>query len=303
MCYSANIDINSSIKPWFLQINYPSPHEPQVVSRSVMNKFYDETRIIDIKEPIGASFLQDQFLRTKMDSIKDWNKNDWINWSRAKKNKSQTTFYKDKLNISSKIKNMENMLQSFNLYLKYFLISRNYALEIEMLDVYFSEWIKYLNESNIIDDTIICIASDHGELLGYYNYYGKSRPYTASIQVPLICMYKYGIRPNTNVVNKPVALMDLFGTFLDYASSDHGVLNRCGFFVFLFFLFFFDCMSTLFFKTGDIFLFNDVCKYIYMLFGHKLSNAHVLYFDFHNTYIFKHQHKHKYKCECAKQNQ
>ena len=119
---------------------------------------------------------------------------------------------------------MKSMSKSFDLYLEYFLISRNYALEIEMLDVYFSEWIKYLNESNIIDNTLICIASDHGDLLGFYNLYGKSRPYTASIQVPLICMNKYGIRPNTNIVNKPVALMDLFGTFLDYATS--GIAHR-----------------------------------------------------------------------------
>ena len=205
---------DSNPAPWFLQINYPSPHEPVVLTRSMMDSFYNEKRVIDIKDPIGTPFMKSQFIRSKMDHITHWTKNDWINWLNSENNRTQ--FYKNIFKDSSITSHITNMFDS---YLKYFLTSRNYALQIEMLDSYFGKWIKYLNESNLIDNTLICVASDHGDLLGYYNVFGKSKPYTGSIQVPLICMYTDGIRPNSNVVNNPVALMDIFGTFLDYAIS------------------------------------------------------------------------------------
>ena len=67
-----------------------------------MDKFYNETRIIDIKEPIGASYFKNKFVKSKMDIIKHWNKSDWINWSQAirkqlKKHFTKINLIKDKM--------------------------------------------------------------------------------------------------------------------------------------------------------------------------------------------------------------
>jgi arylsulfatase len=85
----------------------------------------------------------------------------------------------------------------------------SYAAELERLDAYMESIVQNVNLTN----TLVCITGDHGEMLGDHNMGGKAVPYQPSISVPLFCM---GNRvASHHVVNTPVTIMDLAGTFLE----------------------------------------------------------------------------------------
>ena len=92
----------------------------------------------------------------------------------------------------------------------------NYAAEIENLDRLFQV---VLDEVERLDPgrkkTVVCIASDHGEMLGDHGDVDKSKPWEGSAHVPLMCSGP-GIRVGATVTS-PVATMDMAGTFMDYA--------------------------------------------------------------------------------------
>eukprot|EP00928_Gymnodinium_smaydae_P014216 TRINITY_DN15174_c1_g2_i1.p1 TRINITY_DN15174_c1_g2~~TRINITY_DN15174_c1_g2_i1.p1 ORF type:complete len:481 (+),score=20.47 TRINITY_DN15174_c1_g2_i1:22-1464(+) len=91
----------------------------------------------------------------------------------------------------------------------------DYAAEIENLDRLFKLVLDEVEAQGATSNTLICISSDHGELLGDHNDFGKSKPWQGAAVVPLICAGP-GVRTN-EIVTKPVGTLDLAGTFLDYA--------------------------------------------------------------------------------------
>jgi len=95
-------------------------------------------------------------------------------------------------------------------------IRRDYGAEIENLDGWFGKMMEFLDKSEHLKDTIICVASDHGEMLGDHNMFGKQVPWQGAISVPLACMG--GDIKAGSVVSRPVTVMDLAATFLDYAN-------------------------------------------------------------------------------------
>lgn len=69
-------------------------------------------------------------------------------------------------------------------------------------------------------DTLVIFTSDHGEMLGDHQYFGKCVPFEPSARIPLI------IRPPASmglaqgqVIDTPVELMDLMPTMLDAAGA------------------------------------------------------------------------------------
>jgi arylsulfatase A-like enzyme len=63
----------------------------------------------------------------------------------------------------------------------------------------------------------VCMSSDHGELLGDHNDFGKSKPWQGAIGVPLICAGP-GLAVGRSV-GRPVGTVDLAATFMDYAGA------------------------------------------------------------------------------------
>jgi arylsulfatase A-like enzyme len=61
------------------------------------------------------------------------------------------------------------------------------------------------------------MSSDHGELLGDHNDFGKSKPWQGSIGVPLICAGP-GLAVGRSVT-RPVGTVDMAATFMDYAGA------------------------------------------------------------------------------------
>ncbi|MFW6058923.1 MAG: sulfatase [Phycisphaeraceae bacterium] len=94
---------------------------------------------------------------------------------------------------------------------------RHYAAMIENIDRHVGRFIEAVRERGELDNTYIIYASDHGEMLGDHQRWGKSVYYESSVRVPLIVTgpdVQRGVRRDTLV-----CLHDLSATFLDAASA------------------------------------------------------------------------------------
>ena len=93
----------------------------------------------------------------------------------------------------------------------------NYASEIENLDRLFALVLAEVEHRGETDSTVVCMASDHGEMLGDHGDVDKSKPWEGSAHVPLVC-FGPGIVAGATV-DLPVATLDMGGTFIDYAGA------------------------------------------------------------------------------------
>eukprot|EP01083_Nonionella_stella_P031405 86006_1 len=94
---------------------------------------------------------------------------------------------------------------------------RDYVAEIENLDAAFGKVIQKMRDLGQYNNTLFCMSSDHGEMLGDFNAWDKSKPWVASSNVPFACMGP-GVKSN-NRIDKYVTNMDMAGTFLDYSNT------------------------------------------------------------------------------------
>lgn len=94
---------------------------------------------------------------------------------------------------------------------------QNYAAMIENIDRYVGRFIDQVRARGELDNTLIVYASDHGEMLGDHNHWGKSTWYEPAVGVPLIVA---GPGVQSGVVSDAlVSLPDLAATFVDYAGA------------------------------------------------------------------------------------
>jgi len=96
-------------------------------------------------------------------------------------------------------------------------ISRLYAAELEHLDSLFGIILQKLKDIGEYENTIIFVATDHGEMLGDHSDWGKTLPWQGSISVPLVVVApSLGVKQQI-ISDHPVATMDIAGTILDFA--------------------------------------------------------------------------------------
>eukprot|EP01062_Namystynia_karyoxenos_P077796 TRINITY_DN790_c0_g1_i1.p1 TRINITY_DN790_c0_g1~~TRINITY_DN790_c0_g1_i1.p1 ORF type:complete len:522 (+),score=113.22 TRINITY_DN790_c0_g1_i1:79-1644(+) len=93
----------------------------------------------------------------------------------------------------------------------------NYAAEIENIDNLFQKIIDEVDSQGVLDNTIIFISSDHGEMLGDHGDTDKSKPWQGSAAVPLIVAGP-GVAQG-RVIGRPVGTLDMAGTFMDIAGA------------------------------------------------------------------------------------
>jgi len=93
----------------------------------------------------------------------------------------------------------------------------NYAAEIENLDRLFKLVTDEVEAQGELNNTLVIITSDHGEMLGDHGDTSKSKPWQGAASVPLIIAGPGVSRGR--VVEGPVANLDIVGTFLDYAGA------------------------------------------------------------------------------------
>ena len=96
-------------------------------------------------------------------------------------------------------------------------IRQNYAAMLENIDRNVGLLIDAVQARGDLENTIIIYSSDHGELLGDHNQYGKSKPEQGSIHVPLVIdASRFGGVQNMENAS-PVEMQDIAATVLEYA--------------------------------------------------------------------------------------
>lgn len=96
----------------------------------------------------------------------------------------------------------------------------HYYAEISFVDYNLGRLLAYLEEENLMDNTMIIYTSDHGEMMGDYNCFGKRCFLDSAARIPMIVKYP-GCQKNTTC-NTPVSLIDIMPTFLEFAGIDTG---------------------------------------------------------------------------------
>ncbi|MDE0039058.1 MAG: sulfatase-like hydrolase/transferase [Gammaproteobacteria bacterium] len=97
-------------------------------------------------------------------------------------------------------------------------IRANYAAMIENIDAHLGRYLGYLADQDILDDTVVIYASDHGEMLGDHDRWGKVVPHEPSVHIPLV-LAGPGVeaRPPRDA---RVDLVDLAATIIHLAGAD-----------------------------------------------------------------------------------
>ncbi|MBS1826492.1 MAG: sulfatase-like hydrolase/transferase [Acidobacteria bacterium] len=101
---------------------------------------------------------------------------------------------------------------------KHIAIRQNYAAMVENIDRWLGAYIEELRKRGEWENTILIFSSDHGEMLGDHDRWGKSVPYQPSVNVPLFVAGP-GITPG--VSDALISHFDLAATILDFAGAPH----------------------------------------------------------------------------------
>ncbi|HRU06468.1 MAG TPA: sulfatase-like hydrolase/transferase [Candidatus Brocadiia bacterium] len=84
-----------------------------------------------------------------------------------------------------------------------------------LIDEYVGKLVDTLRREALLDNTLIVYVSDHGEMLGDYDMYGKGNFYEPVSRVPMIARPPGGCARRR--VGRVAETMDVAATFLDYA--------------------------------------------------------------------------------------
>jgi arylsulfatase len=94
-------------------------------------------------------------------------------------------------------------------------IRQNYSAMIENIDRWLGAFTEELKRRGQLDNTLIVFSSDHGEMLGDHDLWGKTKPHHPSVSVPLVAAGPGVARGVTS--SALVSSIDIGATFLDYA--------------------------------------------------------------------------------------
>ncbi|MFT7032959.1 MAG: arylsulfatase [Cyclobacteriaceae bacterium] len=95
-----------------------------------------------------------------------------------------------------------------------------YLAAISFLDEQIGLIISTLEERGELENTLILLSSDHGDMMGDHHLWRKSYPYEGSAGVPMIIRWPESLNIQANrgqVINELVELRDVLPTFLDIA--------------------------------------------------------------------------------------
>ncbi|MHA1804830.1 MAG: sulfatase family protein [Promethearchaeota archaeon] len=97
-------------------------------------------------------------------------------------------------------------------------VRQNYAAMLENIDRNIGLILEEVKKAGQLSNTIVIYTSDHGEMLGDFKRYGKTRPERGSVKIPLVIT-----GPNIEkgkYSDALVELQDLTKTILDYAGAE-----------------------------------------------------------------------------------
>ena len=98
-----------------------------------------------------------------------------------------------------------------------------YLAAISFLDEQIGHVLTSLERNGVLENTLIVISSDHGDMMGDHHLWRKSYPYEGAAGVPMIIRWpeSLGIKANRGqVIKELVELRDILPTFLEVAGVD-----------------------------------------------------------------------------------
>ncbi|MFQ5811076.1 MAG: sulfatase [Armatimonadota bacterium] len=98
---------------------------------------------------------------------------------------------------------------------EYDAIRQNYSAMVENIDRWVGIYLEELGKRGELDSTLTVFSSDHGDMLGDHNQWGKSKPLHGSVGAPLV-IWGPGVRQGA-IWDGPATALDVTATFLDYA--------------------------------------------------------------------------------------
>lgn len=96
-------------------------------------------------------------------------------------------------------------------------IRRNYAAMVENIDSWVGKYVAEVERRGELGRTVIVFSSDHGEMLGDRDRWGKNAPYQPSVGVPLVVAGR-GVKAGA-MRREPATILDLTATFIEWAEA------------------------------------------------------------------------------------
>ncbi len=93
---------------------------------------------------------------------------------------------------------------------------KDYLRVVRAIDENVGRVLTYLENNNLLENTMVIYTSDQGQFLGEHDYFDKRWMYEESINMPCLIRYPKGIKPNREVTEL-CTNVDFAPTFLDYA--------------------------------------------------------------------------------------
>ncbi len=96
-----------------------------------------------------------------------------------------------------------------------------YHGSIRFMDDQIARIIKFLEDRNLVDNTVVVFTTDHGDLMGDHGLMAKFVHYDGSVRCPLL-VWGAGVQPGTSAAL--TCALDFFPTFCDFAGLDADAL-------------------------------------------------------------------------------
>lgn len=170
--------------PFFLTVSYQHPHEPF----HCLQRHWDLYEGVEIPIPQYPEGMDEQY--TSFDRmLNTWHGCDQVD-----------------------LRNPDSLRN----------LHRAYLASVSYFDEKLGELLTSLEELGLSDDTIVLLASDHGDMLGHRGMVQKRCFYEQSSRIPLMVSFPGNapLAPNGSRVAAPVSLLDIFPTVLECAGID-----------------------------------------------------------------------------------
>lgn len=208
-------------KPFCMMLHFKAPHRPWEPDSCYLDLFSD----IDFPHPetfdddysgrektLGASMATIENHLTREDlkqippaDLADKDRKAWLQWGGL--GKSQYWSPSDTL----KGKELKNW--KFQTYIK------DYLRVVRSVDDQVGKVLDYLEQNDLIENTIVIYMGDQGFYLGEHGLYDKRWMYEESLQMPCLISYPSKIKKGT-VVDELALNIDIAPTLLDFAGVD-----------------------------------------------------------------------------------
>ena len=178
-------------KPFMMMLHYKAPHDEWEHSEKYSSLFED----IDLPEP-----------ETLYD---DYSTRGYGIYENTQKIGENHTFYEEE---TGHLNGRAKKGAQYQTYIK------KYLRCVASIDENIGRVLKYLDENNLTENTIVIYTSDQGFYLGEHGMYDKRFMYEESLQIPFLMRYPKKIKPGT-INDDIISNVDFAPTILDFAGN------------------------------------------------------------------------------------